>query len=194
MSELTALSFEDDLFQVYTHKLELKTKATFRAKNQPLHEEATKIVIPSLTKELETDDVTSRELALCPVRALLHYKQITEPKRFKQKAMFVCYQKGKTSTAASANTLSRWVKNTVYHAYSDETRTPDGNIAVNIHQLRSLGNSIAFTHGASMAQVLEAGFWKTPNTFINYYLKDMSYESGSLNKLGQIVAGQRIIS
>lgn len=79
-------------------------------------------------------------------------------------------------------------------AYSKEVlSTEKGRISANIHQIRAISNSLAFFNGSSMEQVMVAGCWKVPTTFIDYYLRDMSVTSLGLSRLGPIVAGQRVI-
>ena len=107
--------------------------------------------------------------------------------------MFVCHKKGKNSTAASKVTLARWVKETISHAYSDKyLSTPAGKVTAKMHDLRGIGNTLAFASGATLEQVLAAGSWKTSNTFLSYYLKDLTAESEGLHSLGYLVTGQVI--
>ncbi|XP_077862457.1 uncharacterized protein LOC144344249 [Saccoglossus kowalevskii] len=187
VSEIHALSFEDNFTVFYPDKAILMTSVKFRGKNQKLHETATPIVIPALSNISNE----KQDRILCPVRALAYYKKRTSGVRRGQRSMFVCYQKGKQSSAASKFTLARWVKETVYHAYSDKyLSTEAGKVTAKMHDLRGIGNTLAFASGASLAQVLAAGSWKTSNTFLSYYLKDLAAESQGLHSLGYLVTGQ----
>ncbi|XP_006820442.1 uncharacterized protein LOC102805810 [Saccoglossus kowalevskii] len=187
VSEIHALSFEDNFTVFYPDKAILMTSVKFRGKNQKLHETATPIVIPALSNISNE----KQDRILCPVRALAYYKKRTSGVRRGQRSMFVCYQKGKQSSAASKFTLARWVKETIYHAYSDKyLSTEAGKVTAKMHDLRGIGNTLAFASGASLAQVLAAGSWKTSNTFLSYYLKDLAAESQGLHSLGYLVTGQ----
>ena len=61
-----------------------------------------------------------------------------------------------------------------------------------MHDLRGIWNTLAFASGATLEQVLAVGSWKTSNTFLSYYLKDLAAESEGLHSLGYLVTGQVI--
>jgi len=57
-----------------------------------------------------------------------------------------------------------------------------------------MATSIAFKGCAEMEDILQAGSWSRPNTFISHYLKDAVIEPDGLRKLGPIVAAQVVVS
>lgn len=193
VSEIHALSFRDNQTVIYKDRMVLNTELGFRAKNQGIHERGNPIEIPSLRPLVGTHNTL--EMALCPVRALFEYEKRTRTIRQGQKAMFVCFKKGENHKPASIATLARWIKQTVSFAYSKKHLDSEtGAQIAKMHDLRGMGNTLAFTSGASIAHVLQAGFWKNSNTFISHYLKDLSAESEGLSRLGFIVAGQVVVS
>lgn len=193
VSEIHALSFERCQFEILNDNKEVRLRPDvhFRSKTQPVAEMATDIIIPALTR-IVTDQI---ERALCPVRALLYYKEKTKDVRRGQTNMFVCHAKGKNSTAANARTLARWFKEVVYLAYHKYTGTSEGknSMKVHIHQARSLASSILFAKGASMAQVMQAAYWKSHNTFTSYYLMNLTSQMDGLSKMGKIVTAQKVV-
>lgn len=191
VSEVHALSFSSHQTEFLNEGMEvrLRTNVHFRAKNQKIGEKPVDIVIPSL-KTITRDKL---DLTLCPVRALLWYKEISGKYRGNQQAMFICHGKGKRTTGANTRTLARWFKEVVSLACDEYPKSLEGKQSANIHQLRAIGNSMAFATGSSIAEVMQAGYWKNPNTFISCYLLDMTTQLDKIYKLGNIVAGQKII-
>lgn len=198
VSEIAALSMRRTEFT--TKEVHIRTHPHFRAKTQKPGEGAPDIIIPGL-EHFITD---KEEMKLCPRRALWHYRDMTKTLRYEQDSLFVCHGKGKTSTKPDTQTLARWFKEVVTMAYRGaylRTVTGQNSIKINelddvhIHQLRALGNSLAFEHGATMAEVMHTGFWKNPNTFMDHYLKDITVKDvNGVYRIGSFVAGQRVIA
>ena len=61
------------------------------------------------------------------------------------------------------------------------------------HSLRSMSVSWASLKNVGTNQILEACFWKFPNTFISFYLKDMSAIEGSMCRLGKVAVAATIV-
>ncbi len=52
---------------------------------------------------------------------------------------------------------------------------------------------LAFADRAALDDIMQACTWKSPNSFISYYLKDLTAQRDGLYKLGPLVAaGSRV--
>ena len=54
--------------------------------------------------------------------------------------------------------------------------------------------SLAFKGGISLEQVLSSCYWRSHNTFTNFYLKDICWENDDIFKLGPIVSAQHVVN
>ena len=125
--------------------------------------------------------------ALCPVRAIKYYLKQTADIREGKKKLFVAFKKG-YKEEIKMNTISSWLKKTIMFAY-DQTNEQDMSlVGVKAHQVRSLSASWALHCHSSMEEIMSMCSWKSPNTFIQYYLKDLSLIRGDMYHLGLVVA------
>ena len=60
------------------------------------------------------------------------------------------------------------------------------------HDVRAFAASKAFQSGVSLKQILSACYWKSHNTFTQFYLKDVAWADSALFHLGPVVAAQQI--
>ena len=58
---------------------------------------------------------------------------------------------------------------------------------VRAHDVLAMAASLAFKGGISLEQVLSSCYWRSHNTFTNFYLKDICWENDDILKLGPIV-------
>ena len=65
---------------------------------------------------------------------------------------------------------------------------------VRAHDVRAMAASLAFKGGISLEHVLSSCYWKSHNTFTNFYLKDICWENDDIFKLGPIVSAQHIVN
>ena len=63
---------------------------------------------------------------------------------------------------------------------------------VKAHDGRAFAASKALQSGVSLEQILSACNWKSHNTFIQFYLKDVAWDDSELYHLGSVVAAQQI--
>ncbi|KAL8584420.1 hypothetical protein ACOMHN_032040 [Nucella lapillus] len=58
------------------------------------------------------------------------------------------------------------------------------------HDIRAWASSLAFSHSVSLQKVLDAAYWRSPGTFIQYYLQDVSRlrDDGSRGIASAVVA------
>ena len=128
------------------------------------------------------------EMALCPVRAIRTYLKRTRHLRPQAKRLFVSTKD--SLKPISVNSISCWIKEVIRRAYgNDRAICPRAKA----HELRAVGTSLVFRKNLSLNQVLQAGVWKSQNTFTSFYLKDIMYESLGNFSIGPIVAAQEIL-
>ena len=144
-------------------------------------------------KDFVDDD--KDEMGLCPVRALFEYMRRSEALGLTKdkKKLFVSLFKGKT-TEISKPTISNWIKETIVTCYKLANNTQLEFTNVKAHQVRALAASFAFYHKVPLQEVLQAGTWRSHNTFVSFYLQDLSEENQEGYRLGPIIAGQSVVN
>ena len=128
------------------------------------------VVIPALAPTL--DKSLKEDRSLCLIRALRYYLDKTQDLRQDKELVFVSFKKGFSKDISPA-TISSWIKQTVILCYE-------------------LSASKAIQGGISLDQILAACHWKSHNTFIQFYLKDVAWADSELFHLGPVVAAQQI--
>ena len=126
---------------------------------------------------------------LCPVRALKFYVRATMDLRKDKEKFFISIKKGHKQDICK-NTVSFWIRKAIFCAYEESSDKLKKKFKVRAHDLRGLAASWAFLHNVALDDVMEACSWRSSNTFIRHYLKDMEEVSGSLHRLGPVVVAQ----
>ena len=155
----------------------------FLAKNQLPSVLGIPIEIPALSGS----DMNS---VLCPVRALRIYMRRTSFFRRNRKRLFISYIKAYDKEIC-ASTISRWIVDTVRFSYED-SGSSSGKICA--HELRALSSSFAWLNRVPLDSVLKAGYWRSENSFIRFYLRDMAGINEKMFSLGPVVASQKVIN
>ena len=62
------------------------------------------------------------------------------------------------------------------------------------HELRALSSSFAWLNRVPLDSVLKAGYWRSENSFIRFYLRDMAGINEKMFSLGPVVASQKVIN
>ncbi|XP_021360867.1 uncharacterized protein LOC110455211 [Mizuhopecten yessoensis] len=143
----------------------------FLAKNDSLSYVSKRIFLPKMASLSSVEE----DRLVCPCRALSQYLLRTKKFRKGVEQLFVTY-KDNLCHAASRDTISRWIVQTIERCYKESTDT-DFSMA-KAHDTRSLSTSMALFKGISMEEIMEAASWKSESTFTNHYLKNMSQETG----------------
>lgn len=150
----------------------IQTVPEFLPKNLPLGGRAPPVRIKALSPVLNKDDDDSK---LCPVRALKCYLLKSKSRRVAQRRLFISVNDSYERDISAAS-VSRWISQTVSHAYklaqSEEVPNPRA------HEVRAIAASAAFLHSASLASIMEAAFWRSESTFIQHYLRDLTCQRG----------------
>ena len=149
------------------------------------------VVIPALTTMLDSSLVEDK--SLCPVRALKVYLDKTKSMRKGKALLFVSLREG-YSKDISRITISQWIKHTIHTCYQSSDMTDQQVTQVRAHDVRTMAASLAFKGGVSLEQVLSSCYWRSHNTFTNFYLKDICWENDDIFKLGPIVSAQHIVN
>ena len=86
--------------------------------------------------------------------------------------------------------MSRWIVQTLRFAYEGSSlELPK----VNAHEVRALASSWEWFNRVALEDILRASYWSSENSFIRFYLRDISTLSRSLARLGPMVAAQSVI-
>ena len=189
-SEIHALSVEKDLLLLSKDEAILRTRPGFLAKNQVLGSVASPISIKALD-HLVGPEPTERYL--CPVRALRWYVNRVKEIRQGRMRLFLPIPPS-TKSDCSAADISKWIIGTVRWSYSEGTNNQLRLSRVTAHEVRALAASWALTAGVPVNDFLQAGTWRSANSFISFYLRDMSSELDGLHALGPISVSQTVIS
>ena len=192
--EIHAWTFSSLSYKENWSQVTIAPSTAFLAKNQLASDGPTVIkpvVIPALKPHL--DSSLTQDRSLCPVRALKYYLDRTKDLRKNKNLLFVAIKEGFTRDISRA-TISSWLKQTILLAYEESDSETQQLCQVKAHDVRSMAASLAFKGGVSLSEILEACFWKSHNTFTNFYLKDLCWHNGQILKLGPIVSAQHVIN
>ena len=136
--------------------------------------------------------LSTGDTLLCPVESLDKYLERTDAHRSQdQKQLFISFKKGKSSDI-TPQTISNYIIKAIRLAYQaadvdEELRT---KVDAKAHDTRRLSMSLKAFSSFSMQEVLEAGTWSAPNSFISHYLQNYSArEVENLATVGGFVAG-----
>ena len=141
------------------------------------------IFIPSLNTEEEEGNL------LCPVKSLDEYVRRSDQYRSpSQKQLFIPWLRGCVRDI-KAPTISGYIKCAVLMAYKAENA--EELVHVVPHSVRHVATSLQAVRHFSLDDVLGAGRWTSPNTFITHYLQNFSTNtlSGLSGIKGGFVAG-----
>ena len=153
------------------------------------------VTIPALGPSMG-EDLPDR--FLCPVRALRYYlklkhKGLDPNNRFRR---LLCAFKLGHIGDISKQTVSGWIRQLIKQAYSavqDEDIPHLTHTNFQARELRAFASSLAFHQNYSLKQVMEVASWRNNNTFVSFYLRDLS-QMGDVTTAGPFVAGQKVIS
>ena len=178
-SEVHAFSKDFTRSQNWSY-VRLKTVDGFVAKNQ-VAQGFREFTIQSLNDFVDPGDLDA-EILLCPVRALKIYNFRTL-RPVDNKRLFVSFKKGH-NTPIHPNTVSSWLKNCIILCYQLSGKSIPTKVSG--HTVRAMSVSWASLKNVGIHQILDSCYWRTANTFISYYLKDLTEIEGDMKKLGKV--------
>ena len=129
------------------------------------------------------DSLLVEDKSLCPARALKAYLNKTKSMRKGKALLFVSLREG-YSKDITRITISQWIKQTIHTCYQFSDMTDQQVTRVRAHDVRAMAASLAFKGGISLEQVLSSCYWRSHNTFTNFYVKDICWENDNIFKLG----------
>eukprot|EP00745_Piridium_sociabile_P014347 TRINITY_DN2118_c0_g1_i2.p1 TRINITY_DN2118_c0_g1~~TRINITY_DN2118_c0_g1_i2.p1 ORF type:complete len:1001 (-),score=88.55 TRINITY_DN2118_c0_g1_i2:57-3059(-) len=162
----------------------------FLAKNQSSDSPSPTISIKPLDSGYLCPD--DRDRFLCPVRCLRRYLKRTRSFRSTRRRLLLSWNENYTEDIRRS-TISRWLGYVIRAAYA-KSEVDLAVFAPRPHEIRAWAASLAFIHTGNMNELLDAAYWKSPGTFIDYYLRDVSRlrEDGSWGIASVVVAQQAI--
>ena len=158
-STLHALTVKQDFLRFDGRGVTLLPDPAFLAKNQSSSFTPEEIFLP----DLKRTSTIFEDKFLCPVRALRWYLKRTEVIRGSETRLFLL-PRG-PHTAASKDTLSRWIKNLIAPHVTDSQ-------GPRAHDVRGHATSKAWFSKVPLEDILSAAAWKTPSSFVSCYLTD----------------------
>ncbi len=169
----------------------LRTDPSFVSKTD-LAGNRRRVLTPVTIPAISTADGYSKkdDHKLCPVRSLKYYLRKTEDLRFGKKGLFVSYKTGHSKDIAK-NTISFWLRKTISCAYSSASEEHLKKFQIRPHEIRALASSWAFLKNIAMEEVMESCSWRSKNTFIRHYLRDMTEVGDQLQRLGPLIVAQK---
>ena len=168
-------------------KVLLYPSPSFLSKNQLAQEgpaSVAPVAIPAMAPTL--DKSLKEDRSLCPVRALRYYLDKTKDLRQNKELVFVFFKQGFSKDTSPA-TISSWIKKTIILCYELADQENLDLHQVKAHEIQAFAASKAFQGGVSLDQILSACHWKSHNTFIQFYLKDIAWADSELFHLGTVV-------
>ena len=188
-SEVSNLSgLPADILWHRNGSVSLKFLPEFLAKNQSPGCASPSITISPLSSILCPDD---EDRQLCPIRALKRYLRFTRTLRSpNQRKLFISHNPGYSKDITKA-TLGRWLRLVISKAY--DSTSSDSLLSPRAHEIRAWASSLAFKTSLRLDDVLQAAYWKSKNSFISHYLRDVSAKAeDGTTRLSFVAAGQAV--
>ena len=162
-SSLHALTTAEGHIRFEARGVRLRPETSFIAKNQSDVSGPVEIFL----SKLSTFSSVPEDKTWCPVRALKWYLSKAKSLRSNDK-LFVITKK--PFSAASPSTISRWIVEGIKAAGPEALLSGREPRA---HDTRSISSSWALFAGVSTPDIMKAAFWRSKNSFISFYLRDV---------------------
>ena len=150
-------------------------------KNQSVSFTPSEVFLLSL-KEFSPDDKVH-----CPVRALKWYLELTKPLRGEEKALFI--RSREPYTKATKRTVAGWVKEAIAGAFSHLPKERRQRMGIRAHDTRGVATTWATMAGVPFEAIMDAAAWSRPQTFAQFYLKDLPATKGRFSRAVLVTAG-----
>lgn len=175
-------------------KVCLQTSSEFIAKNQ-ITKQGSSVLQPIVLSSLKgyVSPLDEQDSLLCPVRALKFYLDRTKNLRQGKKCLFISFQPNYKKDI-SPQTISSWLKSVIQMTYKLSSKELDSLPSVKAHEIRHMAASWAFKGGIALEDIMTACSWRSQNTFIQFYLKDIAFETQEKFSLMPLVVAQHVIS
>ena len=155
---------------------------SYIAKNQTASSAPVEIFI----QPISAHSSISEDKVWCPVRALKYYWHRTQSKRSGDQLFVITKE---PFSPASRDTISKWIVAAI-RAAGDEALAP--GVAPHAHDTRSVSTSWALFSGVSVEEIHRAAYWRSPNSFISFYLRDIPAAEPSFSRAALSAAAQSL--
>ncbi|XP_071477298.1 uncharacterized protein [Diadema antillarum] len=153
---------------------------SYVAKNQTAASSPVEIFI----QPLAAHSSVAEDKVWCPVRALKYYCARTKDRRSGDQLFVVTKE---PFSAASKDTISKWIVAAIKAAGS-EALSP--GVAPRAHDTRGISASWALFAGVSVEEIQRAAYWRSPNSFISFYLRDVPAAVPSFSRAALLSAAK----
>ena len=187
VSELHALTLKEGHYLKANNgkTITLLADASFIAKNQLLSDPPRRFTIQAL----EGEGVTGTDRSLCPVRALKWYVKRTQDIRGDDKRLFQKFLRQRGPMAV--HSISYYLKQVIKLAYDlSATGTKPGKITA--HGVRGVSASLAMAKHVPLKTIMDKVYWRSENTFIRHYMKDMAQHLRRVQGIRTVAAAHSI--
>ena len=136
---------------------------SYVAKNQTASSKPVEIVI----QPLSAHSSVTEDKVWCPVQALKYYWSRTKDRRSGDQLFIITRE---PFSPASREVISKWIVAAI-RAAGPSVLSP--GVLPRAHDTRSISASWALFTGVSIEETQQAAYWRTPNSFISFYLRDV---------------------
>ena len=155
---------------------------SYIAKNQTASSGPVEIFIQPLSAHSSVQE----DKLWCPVRALKYYWSRTKGKRSGDRLFVITKE---PFSPASKDTISKWIVDAI-RAPGPEALLPGSSPRA--HDTRSISTSWALFNGVSLEEIQKAAYWRSPNSFISFYLRDIPAAEPSFSRAAISAASQSL--
>ena len=141
----------------------------FLAKSQLPGSPSPVISIRSLSSILAPDD---EDRLLCPMRALRAYRKRTESLCAKRCRLLLSWNENYRYDVRRS-TVSLWLREETTAVYA-RPRSELSVFSPSPHEVRALASSQAFASNINLSSLTNVSYWRSPGTFIHFFLRDVS--------------------
>ena len=153
---------------------------SYIAKNQT----ASSALVEIFLQPISAHSSITEDKVWCPVRALKYYWHRTQSKRSGDQLFVITKE---PFSPASRDTISKWIVAAIQAAGS-EALAP--GMVPHAHDTRSVSTSWALFSGVSVEEIHRAAYWRSPNSFISFYLRDIPAAEPSFSRAALSAAAQ----
>ena len=127
------------------------------------------------------------------MRALRYYLQRTSSLRKDKELLFISYRNNFPKDICKT-TVSSWLIQTIKYCLQNCSEETARIANVRAHDIRALAASWSFKHAVPLQDIMTACSWKAHDTFISFYLKDVSLtDTSGSHSIGPFVAAQNTL-
>ena len=153
---------------------------SYVAKNQTASSQPVEIFI----QPLSTLSSVAEDKVWCPVRALKYYWARTKERRSGDQLFVITKE---PFSPASRDTISKWIVAAI-RAAGPDALSP--GVSPRAHDARGISASWALFNGVSVEEIQKAAYWRSPNSFISFYLRDIPAAVPSFSRAALLSASQ----